>query len=214
MKLILASLLASFTLTAASVSFGSGSAVTVADRTATFDSIVTGSDLSNYTENNLRITIGTAAYADFSPGHGFSGGFHYPSGGFPAPTVIEGTDNALFFGLEFTLGTGYFAQQNATTFVAWETSKSGSVTGSGWFTADLSNEVIVGFSDVLGFDQLRIANYGSLADVQAGLGSKANAVALDNLSVDLGGSAVPEPGTIGMLSGGLLALVFARRARK
>lgn len=216
MKILAASLLASFSLSAATVTFGSGSSVTTADRTATFNSITTGTNLSNYSENNLSVTIDTSAYGDFIPGQGFSGGFFYPSGGFTAPTIIRGTDWALFSGLEFTLGTGYVAQSGATTFVAWETRRGGSVTDSGWFTADLSNQVIVGFSDLLGFDELHVANYDNLAQIQAGIGGQVNGLALDNLKVALyNDSPVPEPGTTGLLAGGLFALAaVSRRARK
>lgn len=212
MKLFAITLIVAISLPAASVTFGPGSAVPLPDRVATFDSVSTGTDLSNYEEDQLQITIGNSSYNDFTPGQGFLGGFHYPSGGHPAPTIIKGSDLALFSGVEFTLGTGFFAQMNGTTFVAWETRLLDVVTDSGWFTADLSSEVIVGFSDLAGFDELRVANYEFLEDVQAGIGSQRNAIAIDNLRVGLADvSGVPEPSTLALLGGGLAACIIARK---
>jgi hypothetical protein len=214
MKIIASLLFASFTLSAANVTFGAGSAVTAADRTATFNAVVTSTDLTNYTEDGLDITVPGLSYIGFVPGSGFIGGFHYPDGGTAAPTIISTGDSALMYGIEFTLGTGYFAQQGRTTFVAWETYRTGGLTGSGWFAADLSGAVIVGISDLLGFDEVHVANYQTFADVQTGIGSQTNAIALDNVQAELNSSAVPEPATIGLLSSSLLALAAARRYRR
>jgi hypothetical protein len=197
------------------VTWGQGSAVTSISRSATFDGVATSTDLSAYVEDGLSITIPTYAFVNFMPGAGFSGGFHYPSSGYNAPTLIQTTGGDPIFALEMNLGSGYYAQYWGIAFFAWETWNGGDQTGSGYFTRDLSSEQIFGLSDPAGFTLLRIANYGALSDVQAGIGSQLNGLALDNLRVQLtpgeGGSEIPEPGTLLLAGVGLVLLLAARR---
>lgn len=199
------------------VTWGQGSAVTSADRSATFNSIATGTDLSAYSESGLSITIPNSAYTNFTPGIGFSGGFHYPSGGYNAPTRIRTVDNLLMFALEVHLGSGFYGHMGANAYFAWDTWSNGLQTGSGYFTRHLGSEQIFGISDQAGFTLLRIANYETLQHAQNGLDAGAlNAVALDNLLVQLApgqpGGEIPEPGTL-LLAGIGVLLVLVKRFR-
>jgi hypothetical protein len=199
------------------VTWGQGSAVTSIDRSATFDGVVSGTGLSAYVEDGLSITIPTYAYTDFTPGIGFSGGFHYPSGGDYFPTLIQTTGGDPIFALEMHLGTGYSSQLETTAHFAWDTWTNGVQTGGGYFSRDLASAQIFGLSDPAGFTLLRIVNYASLSDVQAGIGSSLNALALDNLRVQLapgeGGGEIPEPGTLLLAGAGLVLLLAARRRK-
>ncbi len=197
------------------VTFGAGSAVTVADRVATFDSVVTGTPLGAYTEGGLNITVPGSAYAEFTPAPGFSGGFHYPSGGANGPTVISPTDSAIMFAVEFNIGTGFYAQMGGTGYFAWETRLGGTSTGGGYFTADLSQAQVAGFADLAGFDTLLVANYQGLAEAMGGITPEGyQALALDNLKVQLGPSdvVIPEPATFALAGLGI-ALIGLRRRR-
>ena len=198
------------------VTWGSGSAVTSIDRSATFDGVSTHTDLSAYIEDGLSITIDQVAYTDFVPGIGFSGGFHYPYSGHFAPTLIQTAGGLPIFALEMNLGTGYSLESGTDAFFAWESWRDGSQTGGGYFTRDLTSEQVFGLSDPNGFPLLRIVNYETLSLVEAGIGFEWNALALDNLRVQLapgeGGGAIPEPGTL-LLAGAALALLLTTRRR-
>jgi hypothetical protein len=209
--LVLAGAMALVVGAAPIVTFGAGTAVSVVDRVATFDSVVTDTDLSAYTEGGLSITVPTTAYGGYTPGLGFIGGFHYPIGGVGAPTVISTTDALPIYAVEMTLGTGFVGM--LTAYYAWETRSGATVTGSGWFSADLTSVQILGIADNAGFDTLYLANYSDLATVQAGISSALNALAIDNVNVQLGPTAgeVPEPATFGVVGAGLMAAWFLRR---
>lgn len=194
---------------------GAGSAVTSPDRIATFDTVTDGTPLAAYTEGGLSITVPNGAYNGFTPAPGFSGGFHYPNGGVSAPTTITPVDSAIMYGVEFNAGTGFSDQMGASAYYAWETQMGGVSTGGGYFTLDLSQAQVVGFSDPAGFDTLLVANYASLAEAMGGITATGfQALALDNLSVQTGpGSAIPEPATIALSGLGILALGLLRRRR-
>ena len=197
------------------VTFGAGTAVSTVDRSASFDTVVTGTNLNGYTEGGLTISVPQVAYTFFDPTHGhggFSNGFfHYPSGGAFAFTSISATDGAKLFGVEMNVGTGWTAAVD-TGYYHYEIIDGGVTTSSGSFAAPLGS--VVGFSDLLdGFDTLHIGSYQSAADAAAATASSQNAMALDNLKVDLGTSgteSVPLPG----VAGAGIALVSCIRLRR
>lgn len=195
------------------LTFGAGTAVTVIDRAATFNSVVTGTDLTDYSENNLSITIPDSAYLDFPPNTGFSSGYHYPFSGANAPTVIKTTDALEIQALEFNIGTGYGGSEH---YFAYEVLDDGLPVAQGSFSLNArAGSVVVGLRDVTaGFDEVRFANYQTLQEAMAGIGSGLNGLAIDNLNVQINASAIPEPSHFGMITVlGLVGFVVGRRYR-
>jgi hypothetical protein len=118
------------------------------------------------------------------------------------------------YGVEFNAGTGYFDQMGSSAYFAWETQLNGVATGGGYFTLDLSQAQVVGFSDLAGFDTLLVANYQTLEDAMGGItDTGSQALALDNLNVQLepGSMVVPEPSTFALLGLGIAFLGLRRR---
>ena len=71
---------------------------------------------------------------------------------------------------------------------------------------------IIGFSDTTGFDELRIGMLLRSSPITAfGAG---NAIAADNLSVQLTPADIPEPGTLALFAIGLAGLGASRRRRR
>jgi hypothetical protein len=142
---------------------------------------------------------------------GFSGGFHYPSGGANGGTLISTTDGAKILGVEFNVGNGY---EQPTTYFAYEGFQNGNPDGSGAF-AVVSGSVL-GFRDPGGFDQLYIGAYENLLQAQsANVVTDFQAVAIDNVKVQLNGvAASPEPGSLmlmGLSAVGLIGYGWRRR---
>jgi hypothetical protein len=186
---------------ATTFSVGAGSSVTSVDRSANFNSIVTGTDLSNYSEGGLSITTPNFAFEGFDPFNhtGDGSAFSYPNGGVNAWVTIKTTDARPIYAAEFLYGNGYVSD---VPVIYWETIKSSVVVSSGSIV--LSRGAILGFSDPNGFDQLLVSasEFGSPTSV--------NAIALDNLKVQL--APVPEASTF--LAGALLAIPFGLRVLK
>ena len=197
---------------AVTVSIGAGSAVSSIDRSATFDTITSnGIDLSIYSEGQLNITTPDTSFQGFNPfststSPGPDTGFYYGGSGTNTSFVtITTTDGIDMFGLELLLGHGFTGVQAAD--VVWETYNDGNLTGSGNFST--SRGSIVGWSDVAGFDELRVGanapDYTSFGEVQT--------IAIDDLNVQI--SAVPLPAAVWLFGSGLLGLAgIARKRRK
>jgi hypothetical protein len=172
---------------------GTGSAVGTVDRSANFNSLFTGADLSAYTEGGLSVTTPGYAYLWFDPFNGAGDGsaFHYASGGNFDWVTIKTTDGARILGVEFLYGNGWWGYNFAT--VDWRTYNGATLSSSG-STIEPAGTVL-GFSDPSGFDSLLVrATYSGVGDYQA--------IALDDLKVDLTGGHLPE-------SGQYLGAVFA-----
>lgn len=187
-----ASLIASQAGATVLMTTGAGSAVSSPDRTATFDSLSTGSDKSAYAENSLSVTVPVLDYTlqDLTGGHGgFSSGFFYANSS-PNPVIVTTTDSRKITALEFNVGTGYSPSSN-NVFGAYEIINSSIVIASGTFSV-LPGSVI-GFtnSDATGLDALYLGAYGSLTDAQTALTdgftgvNDLNAAAVDNLKTAL-----------------------------
>ncbi len=195
---------------------GAGQAIETVDRSARFDSLTSSLfpeesniDLSAYTEDSLSVTV-----PDYSWWHNLdfvflgegSGGFHYGFGGNDSYVTIRTADGMRMAGLEFLIGTG---NPSDSATVIWETYRDDVQTGSGKFQT--TKGTIVGWSDVAGIDELRVGASG-YAYTQFG---DAQTIALDNLSVQVQGAAVPEPSTFAALAGlSAMGLVFMRKRRR
>jgi hypothetical protein len=181
---------------------GVGSAVSVVDRSATFDTLTSSNpvDLGNYSEGGLFITTGMTSWADdvnlaarLDPFHGANApdrAFFCVSWENREWTSIRTTNQAVIHGVEFMYGNGWttgdpygpYPWGNPDAVLEWQTWRdntnvfSGSVGG----TPLLQMGTIVGFYDPAGFDELLMkATIASSGDPTL------NALALDNLNVML-----------------------------
>lgn len=193
------------------ITTGAGSAVTTADRTATFDSLTTtGVSLLNYQESDLQISVNDTTFAGFDPfdgqGGGANSGFHYGTGGNTSFVTITSTTGSIFSGLEFLLGNG---NGGASTNVVWQTLLDGVETGAGAFN---TLKGVAGWSDALGFDTLRV---GAFAGTYTAFG-QFQAIALDDLSVQFSNSvpAVPLPAGLPLMLAAFGAFGFVRRSKR
>ena len=154
--LFLCCLLASQASATVTQTIGAGSAVSIADRTATFDGIVDGVALANYAEAGLDITTSGVAYVGFDFFNDGFGTFQlfYPSGGNSDWASIKTSDNLPIFALEAKLGSGF---ADAALYISWQTWSGGVMVDSGSFEGTKGD--IGGWSDPAGFDEIRIGAY-------------------------------------------------------
>ena len=197
---------------------GAGSAVSSVDRSANFDALAEGTNLTGYTEGGLGISVADRSFqspccADFPstgpyPGAGFSGGFFYPWGGSDDPVHITAADGLDLFAVELNVGSGFIGQ--GAMHVYWEAYDDLALIGSGSF--DVAKGTVLGFSDPNGFDELRIAGLASSGSTGFGF----QALALDNLVAQLDpprdtqaatGVPVPPPAVLFLGVGALLLAV-------
>ncbi len=194
---------------------GAGSAVTSVDRIATFDTVITGTNLAAYTEGNLIIRVAQTAFIGFDPANGaggFSGGFHYPSGGITNATDILAADGADIKAIEFNIGTGFTG--NYPPDFHYFIYNNGVLLGDSFFTAPVGS--VVGFKANVTIDEIRLGAYADAATALTATPTTYQALAIDNLKVQINGQVVPEPGTYATLAGigvtGLGLLLRRRRA--
>lgn len=190
-------------------STGSGSAVTSVDRSANFDAVRNNDNLSNYSENLLSITTDGTAHLNEDPFNIESVEFHSAGAGFHCAGVnmswvtIKATGRKII-GVEFLYGNIWsaltFGGQRSdfgkdSAIIEWKTSLDGD-----WVSVG-SQPVgtVIGFSDPTGFDYLLLR-----AVLSTGSGDNNQAIALDNLEVQL--APIPEPST--WIAGIALTLPF------
>jgi hypothetical protein len=180
-------------------------------RTATFDSIVSGTDLSAYTEGNLIISTPASAYVDYSHGWsfpsaprthpGFSAGFFYPNGGVNASIAIKTADNVDIYDVKFNAGSGF--RELTDVNLRWEMYDGALLVSSGQSKVLKGTQVDFSYQD--GFDYLLV--YGERV-----WGDGYNALALDNLIVDTSAAtSVPEPTTLLLLGLGLVGIAGVKK---
>lgn len=173
---------------------------------ATFDSLVPtvgGIDLSDYTEDGLSVTVNDDAYNPagylYQTFYGFGGNNHW--------VTISVVDGSPIYALDFTLGHGWGPwEPGETTNLIWETFNGGLSTGFGDLILDV--ESTVGWTDIGGFDSLRVAAHyqgiNAFGEYQG--------IMIDDLRVSSAPQAVPAASsTLGLGFLGLGLLVFSRR---
>ena len=189
---------------------GAGSAVSVVERSATFDALTSTNtmELGNYTEGGLRVTTGNQTWgadpplaAKLDPFHGANApdrAFFCVAWENPEWTSVRTTNGAVIHGVEFMYGNGWttgdiygpYPWGNANAELVWQTWRNGTNVSSG-LAPYLPLGTIVGLYDPTGFDELlmkaTIANTANTND---------NALALDNLNVMLT-NLPPAPGIYG-----------------
>jgi protein with PEP-CTERM/exosortase system signal len=178
---------------------GDGSAVTTVEASAEFESLASLFGPYPYIEDTLafsRVNLsdnnngcGYAGCAGHTGFVGFSGNYMYGVGG--GYLLIQTTGSQFFTGLEFRAGTGFTSGTGV-----WEAYRLGALVGSGTFAAP--SLVNVGFSDPLGFDELRYSG---------------GAPAFDSVLAQFDGTqAVPDSGfSLFLLGTALLGLNEIRR---
>jgi len=185
---------------------GAGSAVSIVQGTANFESPNALFD-NPYLEGGLAFSrtgltfnnndCGFAGCTSNSGFVGFSGNYMYGLG--TGYFDMAATGGNVFHGLEFTIGDGYPSNlQNVT----WQAFSSSILVGSG--TLSLSNGTIIGFSDAIGFDTLRYTSDNGFGYV---------APAFDSVNAQFT-AAIPEPEIYAMMLAGLGLLGYATRRKK
>jgi len=180
---------------------GVGTAVSIVDRSATFDALNASNtqELGNYKEGGLYITTGNQSWgadpplaARLDPFHGATApdrGFFCVAWDNPEWTSIRTTNRAVMHGLEFVYGNGWttgdiygpYPWGNNAAVLNWQTWRSGTNVASGavgdvWM---LPVGTVVGFYDAAGFDEL------TMKAIMPANGTNSNALALDNVIVQL-----------------------------
>jgi hypothetical protein len=191
---------------------GAGSAVATVDLSDDFNSFP-NSDLSVYTADGLSVT--TAGFewdTNLEPfgGAGDGSGFYYPGNGAAGWTTIETDDQSLMSGVEFLYGNGWLNGSyeglntvfgSDTAVLYWQTLDGNTVESSG--SVVLPVGTVVGFSDPAGFEELQVS---ATAGPECPPGE--NALALDNLVVQLAPPPVPDLGGGGFFELGIVAGLF------
>lgn len=208
-KSLVCAAIAAVTLTAQAAPVLSTGTVTTINRSMTFNALnASFIDLNAYEEDEMYATIDDFTYVGFGAFAGYDNrgtGFHYGSGGNNSYVSIRGTDNAVLSAIDFVLGNGF---GNSKTTLRFETFLNGEFSGS-FFQAGLLNGVYK-ISDAAGFDEIRLggnvaATYGSFNDFQA--------IALDDVHVQLKTGDVPEPAGLALFGLALAGLAAARRKK-
>jgi hypothetical protein len=181
---------------------GSRSAVSVAERIATFDSLnsTNTQELGNYSEGGLYITTGNQSWgadpplaAKLDPFHGATApdrGFFCVAWDNPEWTSIRTTNLAVMHAVEFVYGNGWttgdiygqYPWGNNAAILIWQTWRNGTLissnsVGGTWM---LPVGTVVGFFDPAGFDELTMK-----AIMLTAASTNSNALALDNVMVQL-----------------------------
>lgn len=192
---------------------GSGSAVSILERIATFDSLTSTNtrELGGYAEGGLYVTTGNQSWgadpplaAKLDPFHGGAPpdrGFFCVAWDNLEWTSIRTTNMTLMHAVEFIYGNGWttgdiygqYPWGNNAAILLWQTWLNGTLVSSGSIgdTATIPVGTVVGFYDPTGFDELTMK-----AIMLTAANTNSNALALDNVVVQLN-NRPPAPSIFG-----------------
>ena len=181
---------------------GTGTAVSLVERAATFDALsdTNSMELGNYSEGGLYITTGNQSWgadpplaAKLDPFHGATApdrSFYCGAWENSEWTSIRTTNRAVMHAVEFVYGNGWttgdvygqYPWGNNAAILIWQTWRNGAVVSSGsvgdaWI---LPVGSVVGFYDSAGFDELTMK-----AIMLNAASTNSNALALDNVTIQL-----------------------------
>ncbi len=181
---------------------GSGSAVSLVERTATFDALTATNsiELGNYSEGGLYITTGNQNWgadpplaAKLDPFHGATApdrGFYCGAWDNTEWTSLRTTNRDVMHAVEFVYGNGWttgdvygqYPWGNNAAVLVWQTWLNGAPVSSGSVgdASMLPVGTVVGFYDASGFDELTMK-----AIMLSAASTNSNALALDNVMVQL-----------------------------
>lgn len=211
-----AALLATASQAAVVQSTGAGSAVSMVQGTADFQSLNALNDNPyseggmNFSRQGLSFNNNSCGFAGCAsaPGFaGFTGNYMYGTGNGGSFTTAAGAGNR-FLGLEMIMGTG-FGQSNVR--VTWEAFDGVTLVGNGDFITPVT--AVVGFADMAGFTSLHFTSTsgGGLANFS----NTFNAPAFDTVRAQFtNGHVVPEPGALSLTALALVGLAALARRRK
>ena len=196
------------------VTSGDDSAVLTEDYTVNFDALLSGQDLTSYTEGGLVFSAFQAGSTNNCSAIncvGFHSGFVGMSGqilyNLSKGMSVTASDGSDFIAMEIMLGTGYIG--SSLMHVVWETLLDGLTTGTGTFEAPAGH--ILGLYDESKFDTLKIGTFQTGSTNADFSGSGASA--FDNVSAQSAIRAVPEPSTLAIFTLGIMGLA-SRRFKK
>ncbi len=209
-----AALLATASQAAVVQSTGAGSAVSMVQGSADFESRNALND-NPYSEGGMDFSrqglsfnnnnCGFAGCANL--GAGFTGNYMYGAGTGGSFTTTAAGGNR-FLGLEMIMGSG-FSQSNAR--VTWQAFDGATLVGNGDFNAPVT--AVVGFAGMAGFTSLQFTSTteGNLANFS----NTFNAPAFDSVRAQFtNGQVVPEPGALPLTAVALVGLAALPRRRK
>ena len=211
-----AALLATASQAAVVQSTGAGSAVSMVQGSADFESVNALND-NPYSEGGMDFSrqglsfnnngcgfAGCGGHLGFA---GFTGNYMYGVGGGGSFTMAAVGGNR-FLGLEMIMGTGYF-QSNVR--VTWQAFDGVTIVGNGDFSAPVT--AVVGFADMAGFTSLQFTS--TSAGNLANFSNTVNAPAFDSVRAQFtNGHVVPEPGALSLTARALVGLAALARRRK
>jgi len=202
-SVVCAAAAASAVAVSAAPTFSNSAVVTSATNIATFNSLNDNFiDLATYQEGGINVTVPNFTYVGFQAfNNGVTTGFHYGNGGDSNWVNISLVGGGAINALDFLLGDGF---GGSTTNLIWETFSGTTSTGFGNVT--LNKGSTVGWTDTVGFTRLRVA---AAEDIESF--GQFQAIALDDVRVGAAALAVPEPGTLALVSLSLLGIVVSRR---
>ena len=197
-------------------SIGAGSAVSMVQGSANFESM---NALNNnpYIEGGMGFSRQGLSFNNNNCGFagcggslgfaGFAGNYMYGTGNGGSFTMAAVGGNH-FLGLEMIMGTGFRA---SNVRVTWQAFDGVTVVGNSDFSAPVT--AVVGFADMAGFTSLQFTSTsgGNLANFS----NTFNAPAFDSVRAQFtDGHVVPEPGALSLTAVALVGLAALARRRK